>query len=210
MKHPILITLLICLTGVLPAAGDPISDYLQEPGPSTFKLAAVNAAEAIEKNEATNRNKLYLAYIADMESGRLLNELFQTSDSLAAGERFMLANILLGKEDFARAIELYDSINKDLPNWSCPWRHKGEASFRLKDYEAAALALDQAIATNTSHYDAYIWMALTLNELGRYSEALSNLDRAMQLPLEAQTCEDEELAPEDIKILYEELKGKVK
>ncbi|MBW6514930.1 MAG: hypothetical protein K0B87_09300 [Candidatus Syntrophosphaera sp.] len=209
MKHLILIPLLLCLSGVLLAADDPISAYLQEPSPAAFKLAAGHAAEAIQKNEAANRNKLYLAYIADLEASRLLDELVQTADSLAAGERFMLANILLGKEDFARAIEIYDSINRDLPNWSCPWRHKGEASFRLQDYEAAVLALEQAIATNTSHYDAYLWMALALKELGRYSAALSNLDSAMQLPLEAQTCEDEGLSQEDVQRLYQELQLKV-
>jgi tetratricopeptide (TPR) repeat protein len=138
-----------------------------------------------------------------------MKELISKADSLAAGERFTLANILLGKEDYANAIPLYDALNRDYPNWSCPWRHKGEAYFNQKNYEAAVTSLQQAIATNTEHYDAYVWMAFSLNELGRYQEALTNLETAMTLSPTEEESEDEVLSPEQIQTLYKELQTKV-
>lgn len=211
MKHMILLSLLICLAGFLCAesADDPVTAYLNDPGPATFKLAVDAATEAMQANESPLRNTLNLAYISDHEAQRLIDELLASADSLAAGERFFLANILLGRDDFTRAITLYDGLNQDYPNWSCPWRHKGEASFRLGDHEAAVRALEQAIATNTNHYDAYIWMAFALNEMGQFAEALENLELAKKLPLDAQVCEDEELSQESIQQLYQELRQKV-
>lgn len=203
--------LFICLAAFALAetGSSPMQNYFNQPTTSNFSMAVSALSDAIIAGEKPNMNMLNLAYISELEADRLMKELISKADSLAAGERFTLANILLGKEDYANAIPLYDALNRDYPNWSCPWRHKGEAYFNQKNYEAAVTSLQQAIATNTEHYDAYVWMAFSLNELGRYQEALTNLETAMTLSPTEEESEDEVLSPEQIQTLYKELQTKV-
>ncbi len=149
-----------------------------------------------------------LAAFAFADADSIMKERIANADTLSAGERFQLANELLQKDDYANAITLYDTLNRDYPDWSCPWRHKGEAWFNLKNYEAAVTSLEQAIATNSEHYDAYVWMAFSLNELGRYTEALKNLEAALALSPETEESADETLSQKKIDALYKELKKK--
>ncbi|PKN72953.1 MAG: hypothetical protein CVU50_05345 [Candidatus Cloacimonetes bacterium HGW-Cloacimonetes-3] len=210
MKQAMITILLICLAAFAfaEAESSPMNTYLSKPTSSSFSLAVTSLSDAISKGEKPNMSKLSLAYIAELEADRLMKELIANADSMAAGERFTLANMLLGKDDYMNAIPLYDALNRDYPNWSCPWRHKGEAYFNQKNYEAAVISLQQAIATNTEHYDAYVWMAISLNELGRYTEALKNLETALTLSPEEEESDDEAISQERIDALYKELKKK--
>ncbi len=186
-------------------ASDPVKAYLESPDISGFQAAVSQLSTQLGNEESDFRARLYLHYLCDLEAQRLMDGLLAEADSLAPGERFSLANYLLGKEEYQAAVKLYDAINEDLPNWSCPWRHKGEALYKLEDYQRAMTALEQAIATNPEHYDAYIWMAMTQKELGLYKEALANLDKARTLNPAEEGHEDEEIPTEDINKLYKEL-----
>lgn len=209
MKIFSLTILLLCLAGAAFAHSEtPLKDYYNNPDTDTYRNAVDKLSQSIAAGEGVYKAKVNLAYIADYEAQRLIDELLLSPDSLATGERFSLANMLLAREDFAQATKLYDALNKDFPQWSCPWRHKGEALYKQKDFSAAEQALQQAIATNLEHYDAYVWMAFTLNELGRYTEALQNLEKAMTLSPEAEESQDEVLSQEHIQQLYTELKKK--
>jgi len=186
-------------------AADPVKAYLESPDISGFQAAVAQLSTQLGNEDSDFRARLYLHHLCDLEARRMLDGLIADADSLAPGERFSLANYLLGKEDYQTAVQLYDAINEDLPNWSCPWRHKGEALYKLKDYQRAMTALEQAIATNQNHYDAYIWMARAQKELGLYPDALANLDRARKLNPGEEGHEDEEIPAEDIDKLYKEL-----
>lgn len=186
-------------------AADPVKAYLESPDISGFQAAVAQLSTQLGNENSDFRARLYLHHLCDLEARRMLDGLIADADSLAPGERFSLANYLLGKEEYQAAVKLYDAINEDLPNWSCPWRHKGEALYKLEDYQRAMTALEQAIATNLEHYDAYIWMAMTQKELGLYKEALANLDKARALNPEEEGHEDEEIPAEDINKLYKEL-----
>ncbi|MDY0151519.1 MAG: tetratricopeptide repeat protein [Candidatus Cloacimonas sp.] len=133
----------------------------------------------------------------------------KSTETLTTSERFAKANSLLANEEYKMAIVMYDSLNKDFPQWSCPWRHKGEAYYKLKDYPAATKALEEAIATNENHYDAYVWLAYALNEQKLYKEALQNLELAMKLTPEEEESKDEEISKEHIDKFYKELQQKV-
>lgn len=133
----------------------------------------------------------------------------KTTETLSTGERFAKANDLLAKEEYKMAIEMYEGLNKDFPAWSCPWRHKGEAYYKLKNYPAATKALEEAIATNENHYDAYIWLAYSLSEQKMYKEALQNLEIAMKLSPEEEESKDEEISQEHLEKFYNELKQKL-
>jgi len=186
-------------------AADPVKAYLESPDISGFQAAVAQLSTQLGNEDSDFRARLYLHHLCDLEARRMLDGLIADADSLAPGERFSLANYLLGKEEYQAAVKLYDAINEDLPNWSCPWRHKGEALYKLEDYQRAMTALEQAIATNQNHYDAYIWMARAQKELGLYPDALANLDRARKLNPGEEGHEDEEIPAEDIDKLYKEL-----
>jgi len=212
MKHLLLLSVALCISALMFAQTEatPLNTYLKNPGVANFSKAVTTLEQAINKGEKVNQSKLHLAYIAGYEADRLMEELIDNADSLAAGERFTLANILLGKEDYSRAIAVYNSLNREFPNWSCPWRHKGEAHYKQGNYNESVKALTESIRTKEDHYDAYIWMAFALNKLERYPEALQNLEIAMTLSPEEEDSDDEEVSEEDIQKLYQELKNRVK
>jgi tetratricopeptide (TPR) repeat protein len=211
MKHLFLLSLALCICGLVFAQEvTPLNEYLKNPGTSNFSKAVSTLDNTISKGEKVNLSKLHLAYIADFEAKRLMEELITNADALAAGERFTLANMLLGKEQYPQAVMVYNSLNKEFPNWSCPWRHKGEAHYKLGNYQESVKALTESIRTNEQHYDAYVWMAYALNKLERYPEALQNLEKAMTLSPEEEESDDEVISEEEIQRLYNELKSKVK
>lgn len=189
---------------------DPVGKYLEKPEVQSFRNAVNALADSLKTSSDLYSAKANLAYIANAETNRLIDELRADEKDLSAGQRFMVANMLLGMDRNAEANELYAGLNKDYPNWSCPWRHRGEANYKMKDYKAAETALIQAIKTKEEHYDAYVWMAMTLREMGRYEEALSNMDIARKIAPEAAESEHEDISAQDFDNLYRELKAKVK
>ena len=211
MSRILMIIIILGLMLPLFAGGtDPVQRYLEFPGVDYFSEAVSSLADSLNTDSDPWTIKANLAYLANAEANRLLNELRANEEHLTAGQRFMVANMLLGMDKFAPAIELYEGLNKDYPTWSCPWRHKGEALYKQEDFEAATRALSQAIKTNEQHYDAYVWMAKAMKELGRYTEALFNLDKAKELDPNAEGGEDETLSAEAVEALYQELLAKTK
>lgn len=206
MKHIVLILITLGMAWTLFAAdADPLESYLANPNPESFREAVEALTDSLLSAVNPNTSKAYLAYIAAEESTRLLDELQREIEELAAGQRFMLGNILLELDKLEDAVEVYDSLNEDYPNWSCPWRHKGEALFKAEDFEAAVEALAEAIQTNEEHYDAYVWMAMALKELGLYEDALANLDSALKLDPNLEESEDDIISLDEVEALYQEL-----
>ena len=204
MKNFVMI-IALCLTALSlwAEAADPLEGYLASPGAESFGEAVdyLNTVAQSSDNEVLCR--IQMLYIMNLESERLIDGLLAEADSLQAGQRFNLANVLLGMEKLDQAVALYDAINRDYPNWSCPWRHKGEAYYKMGEYEEAVAALTQAIATNVNHADAYIWMAYALNELGQYAQALENLEHGLSLSPEE--SEDGAIPDQQIQALLQEL-----
>lgn len=133
-----------------------------------------------------------------------------TADSLSPATQFSQANTLLANKEYAKAITLYEGLNKDYPTWSCPWRHKGEAYYKLKNYPSAIQSLKQAIATNENHYDAYLWLAFAYYEQGEYQEAKQCLDKAGTLNPGEEGSADEMIGAKQVKDLYKKLNKKLK
>lgn len=208
MKNFVMI-IALCLTALSlwAEAADPLEGYLASPGAESFGEAVdyLNTVAQSSDNEVLCR--IQMLYIMNLESERLIDGLLAEADSLQAGQRFNLANVLLGMEKLDQAVALYDAINRDYPNWSCPWRHKGEAYYKMGEYEEAVAALTQAIATNVNHADAYIWMAYALNELGQYAQALENLEHGLSLSPE--DSEDSAIPDQQIQALLQELRQRL-
>lgn len=211
MKNLIIVLILSLSSVLIFAQGqNPVNAYLSNPGNAAFEAAVQSLCDGISEGENPSRSKIYLLYVLNIESERLIDELMVTVDSLAASDRFTIGNVLMGMEKLDQAVAVYDAINRDFPNWSCPWRHKGEAYYKMGEYEEAVVSLTQAIATNENHVDAYIWMAYALNELGMYEQALTNLERALSLsPDDGGEHQDEEIPQEQIQALLQELRDRV-
>lgn len=207
MKRGLMLCLMLSTLALLLAQETPVTEYFKNPGTESFRQAVDHLSESVIGGENPTQSKLYLMYILDQEKDRLKDELVAQADSLQAGTAFSLANVLLGMKDYGTCITLYDRLNKDYPNWSCPWRHKGQALYESKKYEAAEKALQEAIATNEEHWDAYIWLAKTQKELKKYDAALANLQKAEKLNPTAEASEDAAFTPEDIAKLTAELRA---
>lgn len=211
MNRILLIIMIIGLMLPLCAQGtDPIERYLEFPGVDNFLEAVTALNDSLNADSDPWTIKANLAYIANSEANRLLDELRANEEHLSAGQRFMVANMLLGMDKYDLAIELYEGLNKDYPKWSCPWRHRGEALYKLGDYKTAVTALNQAIKTNPQHYDAYVWLALTQKELKLYKDAMANLDEARKLDPNAEGGADDVMSAESVDALYKELQMKAK
>ncbi|MEA1973083.1 MAG: hypothetical protein U9N34_07320, partial [Candidatus Cloacimonadota bacterium] len=131
-------------------------------------------------------------------------------DSLETRTKFQYGNLLLEMGKYKESIEIYNSLNESSPKWSCPWRHKGEAYYNLNDLANAEKSFLKAIETRIEHYDAYVWLAKTQKEMGRYKEALKSLE--IGLSYKGKDIEDpeEEVATSEVDALHEELKKLVK
>ncbi len=209
MKLYFSLVMLMCLASFAFAADNPLYEYFNNPGEDSYRLAVTSLCEAIAKGENSNANKINLAFISQMEASRLGESMQAVADSLAPGERFALANMLLAQEKYASAVELYNKINAETPNWSCPWRHKGEALYKLKNYKAAEKALQEAIATNEQHYDAYLWLAFTQYELKQYKKAWASLEKARSLSPNAEESADQAISDTQLQELSAKLRKKL-
>jgi tetratricopeptide (TPR) repeat protein len=121
-----------------------------------------------------SNNQIFLSYLLYMEMERQLEEI--KIEDLKPQQKFMLANLFLELGKYEKSIEIYEKINEATPKWSCPWRHKGEALYKMRNFEQSEVALKKAIETRVEHYDAYIWLAKVQKELGKYKEALQTFE----------------------------------
>ncbi len=211
MKKISLIILAIIVASIAFANENPLQNYMQDPNLSNFKDAVDYIAENDAKEPESLRLKLTLAFLANHEAKRVMALANQNLENLSAGERFSLGNLYLGMDNYAEAIKIYDNINSEFPNWSCPWRHKGEALYKAKDFKGAVKALEKSVETNKEHYDAYVWLAFAQFELKKYKAARKSLEKAFSLNAEEEGSHfDEEIPDEKIMELYDKLKKKTK
>ena len=202
MKKLCLLVVVMQLLMILWGETNPVADYFNNPTTANYISAAQYCQKSLEKDPSQNNTKVLMANIAIMEASRLTEEVSLILDSLDTGGLFQYANLLLAQKDYAEAIKIYQKLNTDFPDWSCPWRHKGEALYRQENFKAAAIAFQQAITTNKEHYDAYLWLARAQYQLKKYKDALRNLETALALNPEAEESPDEVISADSIIALH--------
>jgi len=172
-----------------------------------------NFQKAIEHYNSNSENAkdynsaLMLAYLYSMELDNNLDILNDDLDSLNTRTKFSYANLLLELGKLDESIAVYDKLNEDVPKWSCPWRHKGQALLEQQNYKDAEIATRQAIETREDHFDAYIQLARIQKELGEYNAALQTLENGMQYE-EADL--EGEVTNEEVELLKAELEQLLK
>lgn len=210
MRIIISILFLFIAFSLFTAEKTPIQVYFANPTTQSFQNAWNSLNEALAKDSTSTSTKVMMATLANYESERLVEALYPERMNLDAGSTFQLANLFFGKEKYEEAIPLYQALNDSIPDWSCPWRHKGTSLYMLKKYKEAEASLQKAVETNKEHYDAYIWLAKTQYQLKEYKLALQHLETALKLNPEAEDSDDSGITEDSVSNLHKELKKKLK
>ncbi len=181
---------------------NPFQKYVSDPSYATFLQAVDFFQSNLEEDPQNDSNRIMLSYLYLMEIDNMLDQIDVYADSLSPGIQFNYANLLLELRKFDDAIEVYEMLNDKHPEWSCPWRHKGEALFKSGELKGAEVALKKAIETRQGHYDAYVMLAEVLEALGRDKEALATLETGFTHLGEDIEAPEEEVEDVDVQFLY--------
>ncbi len=158
---------------------EPFSVFYKNQTNENFSNAFDYYNDILKKYPDNADAKIKLVYMFSILKHKYTNQLKADLDSLSIREKFQLANILLDSGNYDDALKIYDELNKKVPKWSCPWRHKGEAYFKMKKYQQAEDALKKAIEIRKEHYDAYIMLADVQKNMGKYKEALKTFETGL-------------------------------
>lgn len=203
MKRLLFLISTLLFVGLLSAGNAVLDGYYENPNSENFLAAYSFCQKSLEADSTNTDMRLLTAYIVNTENNRLMASLETLADNLSAGQRFQLGNLYLSQGKHGSAIEQYEILNEDYPDWSCPWRHKGQALYETGNYKDAEKSIAKAIETNKDHYDAYIWMAKIQYQLKKYKPALQNLEIALSLNPSAEESPDEVISKNSIKALHE-------
>ncbi len=146
-----------------------------------------------------------LSYLHLNEINRQIDELKNKIETLSSGEKFQFANLLLSLGEFEKSIKIYKSLNEQLPNWSCPWRHKGEAYWKIGKLAEAESALLKAIETRVEHYDAYVMLAEVQYDMNKKEEALKTLETGLSYKGKDIEDPEKEVSDLDVQFFYMKL-----
>ncbi len=176
-------------------------NYQKEPTIGNL-IKAVEYYNAQLEGDSKYTAHLMLAHIFQNESQKNMNILDDDLDSLSTKTQFSYANLLLDIGQFEKSITVYDKLNDNFPKWSCPWRHKGEALYKLEKYEEAKIATIKAIEVREDHFDAYVQLARIQKKVGKYIDALQTLEKGLSY---SESNTEEEISNDEVKALYNEL-----
>ena len=152
--------------------------YLDDKTKENF-LNAFDEYEAKRADTLDMNATIVISYLHLLELARNLKMLEENAADLGNMNKFQYANILLELKDYDEAIELYKQLNEKTPKWSCPWRHRGEAHWKKKEYDDAVMSLEKAIETREEHFDAYTMLAEVLTEMEQYDKAFAVMEMGM-------------------------------
>ena len=176
------LALLLCLMAPALAAQeeeqDPFQIYLNDQTPENF-INAYKAYSAQLEDSAGSSAAAMLAWLNYYEIDRMLETLEADEAKLSAMDKFQYGNILLEIGRYDEAIPLYEQLNEESPEWSCPWRHKGTALWKTGRLEEAVKSLETAIETRKTHYDAYVVLAQVYNDMREYKKAVKTIETGL-------------------------------
>lgn len=181
------------------------SNYSQNPTTENFQKAFNHYS-----SQDTETARILLAYLHFMELDANLEFMQSSIDSLSTKTQFSFANLLLDLKRYDQAIEVYDRLNSGNPNWACPWRHKGEALWKLGKLDQAQTALEKSIEVRKNHYDAYVMLAEVLYDAGKTSQALATLESGLQYRSENPEYSEDNEFERHVQELHNKLKAELK
>lgn len=181
---------------------NPFQKYVATPSYTMFHQAVEFYNSGLENDTKNDNYRIMLSYLYLMEMERVIEQINIESDYLSPGIQFSYANLLLELNRFDEAIATYEILNDKYPEWSCPWRHKGEAFFKSDNLIEAEVALKEAIDTRIEHYDAYVMLAEVQEAMGNNDTALETLETGFTYLGKDIEAPDEEVDDVDVQFLY--------
>ncbi|MBP7864625.1 MAG: tetratricopeptide repeat protein [Acidobacteria bacterium] len=197
----LLFILSLCTSGTAaaeekaPAAANPLQEYLLKKDPASYQKAVAHFTGLLEKKPGDPVALLMLANLGLMQVESSLETLEKQADTLSRAQKFQFANLLLALKEYDKAIRFYTQLNDAFPQWSCPWRHKGEALWKAGRLDDAEKALLKAIETRETHYDAYVMLAEVRRDMKKYPEALAALEKGLSFKGKDTEDPEDEVAP---------------
>jgi tetratricopeptide (TPR) repeat protein len=178
-----LLTLAVAVAFLMPAVASAqtpslFSIYLKDRTPENF-MKAFEHYNSMWADSSDYGAAVVLAYINMIEMEKNLGILEENMSELSSKNQFSYGNILLELGRYDEAIPIYEVLNEKSPKWSCPWRHKGEALWKQGELADAVVALNKAIETRETHYDAYVMLANVYSELDDCEKALETLEKGL-------------------------------
>ncbi len=197
MKFVITLVWLSCALFLMGEEVDDLANYLENQNHENF----AKAVEQFKNNEDYSANAM-ISYLHLMELHRNFDILEENLDSLNTRTKFMFGNMLLEVGEYEKSVAVYNKINEDSPNWSCPFRHKGEALMAMNLYSEAEIITKKAIELRENHFDAYIQLAEIQKEMGNYEIALKTLEKGLTY---AEFDHEDEVSDEEVETLKNEI-----
>ncbi len=208
-KYAIIVIMILSLISLFAEMDErkPIMNYYQDQNFSNF-IKAISYYGVKSEISGSLSDNAYMMNVLYAELSKSINKMVENADSLAPGEAFQTANILLEMGKYDQAVMLYEKINSKTPNWSCPWRHKGQAYLKLNDYPNSEKALLKAIETRTEHYDAYLMLSEVYLKQDRFKDAYNTMQNAFKYKGKDTEGEEEVYTQKKVDLMYLEiLKG---
>jgi tetratricopeptide (TPR) repeat protein len=209
MKRLLILAVMIAV--LLPGAAgaeekekSPFRVYLDDRTTENF-LEAFEHYEGLRADTVNYGAAVVLAYMSLIELEKNLDMLEENTAELKNRNLFSYGNILLELDRYDEAIAIYEVLNEKSPKWSCPWRHKGEAYWKKGDLADAVMALEKAIETRETHYDAYVMLAEVYNDLDECEKALETLEKGLTYYGKDIEDPEEEVSNIDVAFLHLEL-----
>ena len=205
MKKNILTIILLALCVALFSQINPrevFLDYYKDPTPENFLVAYNYFITAAQEDSFPDRAILYLMSIHKMESDNHLDYLLANINNYRVGMKYQIANTLMSQRQFEKAIEVYEQVNTSAPDWFRPWRRKGEAYFRIKEYDKAEAALKKSIEIRSSHYDGYLMLSEVYLLQKKNKLALENIKKAYEVRGSDPEDREEAYTDEETDFLY--------
>jgi tetratricopeptide (TPR) repeat protein len=182
----------------------PFQIYSKDQTPENF-LTAYNVYTAQLRDSADYSAATTLAWLSFYEIDRMLETLKANEAKLSTMNKFQYANILFELARYDEAIALYEQLNEETPEWSCPWRHKGTALWKKGRLAEAVKSLEMAIETRKTHYDAYVVLAQVYNDMKEYKKAVATIETGLSYYGKDSEDPEKEMNTLEVQFLYLDL-----
>jgi len=145
----------------------------------------IESLSLLADDDPTNRTIAYLlgsALIGDGQLGRgqaIIDRLFRHDDSAEA--HLLMGSILLLADDAQSALKEVQRAIELNPKLPAVQAWHGRVLMRLGDTERAKTAFNNELASNANDFDSNLYLGVLLRQDKQLDEALSRLQRAIQL-----------------------------
>jgi tetratricopeptide (TPR) repeat protein len=106
------------------------------------------------------------------EAYKMFESVFELNDGDKINALNYMGCCLLNESNYTKAIEFFDRVSKEAPDWERPVFNKGRAYIYLQEYGKALDLLKLALLINPQQPDTYFYIGVYYEKTGDLKEAL--------------------------------------